>query len=102
MKQLFYFLAAIIGGLLLHQTSSITRKMPKGWQELTGTAIGVQGTLPFFLLLLQRLGFGKDALFRIAVIYEAVYLCVGSGVALGWMLDGLQGVDREAPPPNTN
>jgi uncharacterized membrane protein AbrB (regulator of aidB expression) len=95
MKQILYFLAAAIGGLLLHQTASVTHKMPKGWQQLAGTAIGVEGTFPFFVLFLRRMGLHKDKIFMISLAYQAVFLAVGCGVALGWVLDTLFNVDRE-------
>lgn len=95
MKQILYFLAAAVGGLLLHQTASITHKMPKGWQQLAGTTIGVEGTFPFFVLFLKRLGYNKDAIFMVSLAYQAVFLAVGCGVALGWIIDTLFNIDRE-------
>lgn len=96
MRQLFYFFVAMLGGLLLHQTASITHRMPKGWQQLTGTTIGVQGTLPFFAMFLKRLGLSKDAIFKACVGFQVAFLCVGIGVAGGWVIDTLFNIDREA------
>jgi len=95
MKQLFYLASAMIGGLLLHQTASITHKMPKGWQQLTGTTIGVQGTLPFFCLFLKRIGFTNDQIFKAMLVFETAFLCVGIGVAGGWVIDTIFNIDRE-------
>jgi len=96
MRQLFYFLSAMIGGLLLHQTASVVLKMPKGWQHLAGPTIGVEGAFPFYVLFLKRMGFDKDTIFKASLAYQVVFLCIGLGVAFGWMLDTLFGVDRMA------
>ena len=94
MKQIFYFLITFIGGLLLHQTASITLKMPNGWQHLTGPVIGVQGTFPFYVMFLKRLGLDNDKIFKASLAYQVVFLLVGCGVAFGWMLDTIFGIDR--------
>ena len=94
MKQLFYFLSAVLGGLALHQTASITQKMGKGWEQLAGPTIGVEGTFPFYLMFLKKLGFSNDKIFKAGLAYQAVFLCVGVGVAAGWVLDTLAGIDR--------
>jgi len=94
MKQIFYFLSALIGGLLLHQTASITHKMPEGWEQLAGTTIGVEGTFPFFVMFLKRMGLDSDKIFKASVAYQVAFLCIGIGVALGWLLDTIFQVDR--------
>ena len=96
MKQIFYFLFAMLGGLLLHQTASITHKMPKGWQQLTGTTIGVQGTLPFFAMFLKKMGLPNKVIFLAIMAFQVAFLCVGIGVAGGWVVDTIFDIDREA------
>lgn len=95
MKNLIEFAISILAGLGLHQTSSITHKMPEGWEQLAGTAIGVEGTLPVFVFFLKKLKVPNDIIFLVVVAYQVAYLLVGVGVALGWLLDLLFHIDRE-------
>jgi hypothetical protein len=86
-------LLASTGGLLLHQAKRITIRAPHGWRELTDHTIGVVGTLPFAWLFWRRLDTAKPPHRAIAACLLA-FLCVGIGVAFGWLLDTLQDKSR--------
>jgi len=92
MKSLLDFALSMLVGLLLHQTASITHKMPP--EQLSGTTVGVLGTLPLFSLWLRRLDGIKNPYTRATSAYLLAFLGVGSGVALGWLVDTLFGIDR--------
>ncbi len=91
LRDYFLFIAA---GVALHQTASITGKIPQGWEQLTAYAIGVEGTFPIFVLLMGRLGLPQDAITRAGAAYQLAFLLIGIGVALGWLADTLMGIDR--------
>lgn len=82
-------------GFALHQTASITQKMPRGWGYLAGLVIGVEGTLPMFDLLLKSLGVSDDVRSRALAAYQIAFLCVGSGVAFGWLVDTIFNIRRD-------
>lgn len=96
MKAIIDFTMSILIGLALHQTSSLTQKMPVGWRELTGPAIGVIGSIPSFLLWL----YGLDPMRRknpytwSIAAYLISFLGVGVGVAIGWISDTILNIDR--------
>lgn len=90
------FFILIGAGLALHQTASITHRMPVGWEQLAGTAIGVEGTFPLFVLMMKRLGLDEETRMRASAAYQLAFLCVGIGVAIGWLVDTMFGVDRQA------
>jgi len=92
LSDFFYF---ILAGLGLHQTASITHKMPEGWEQLAGTAIGVEGTFPLFVILLKRLKVPNDVIVLASAAYQLAFLMVGIGVAIGWLIDTLFKIDRE-------
>ena len=95
MKLRDYFL--FIGcGIALHQTASITGKIPHGWNCLTGYVIGVQGAFPAFVVLMKRLGVAQDTIMRASAAYQLAFLLIGLGVASGWLMDALIGIDRSA------
>lgn len=81
-------------GIGLHQTASITQKMPTGWGYLAGIAIGVEGTFPAFVILLKRFGLNDDVIIRASAAYQLAFLSIGIGVALGWLFDTFLGIDR--------
>jgi len=88
------YLLFLLVGLGLHQTASITHKLPEGWEQLTGTAIGVEGTFPLFLLILKKQKFTNQQIAHAGVAYQIAFLFVGIGVAIGWMMDTLFGIER--------
>ncbi len=97
MKELMTFLAGIIWGLLMHQTSSVTQKMPKGWEILSGTTFGVVATYPIVSLwgkLFSPLS-GKKPFSWLVASYFLAFMSVGFGVGLGWVIDTFLGVNRE-------
>ena len=91
LRDYFIFIAA---GIALHQTASITGKIPHGWERLTAYVVGVEGTFPVFVLLMARLGISQDVIVRASAAYQLAFLLIGIGVALGWMGDTLFGIDR--------
>lgn len=94
MKVLFDFLLSMLAGLGLHQTASITHKMPEGFEQIFGTSIGVVGTAPVFGLWLRRLhGIKNPFTWAISAFFLA-FLGVGCGVAFGWLLDTIFDIDR--------
>jgi hypothetical protein len=95
MREIARFLVSVFAGLLLHQTSSITHRMPHGWQQLTGYVFGVLGAFPVILLWHRRFSEIKNPDTKLTASYTTGFLGVGSGVALGWLIDTLFGVDRE-------
>jgi hypothetical protein len=95
MKLRDYFLF-IATGIALHQTASITGKIPHGWERLTAYVIGVEGTFPVFVLLMNRLGLPQDAIIRAGAAFQLAFLLIGIGVAAGWLFDTLFGIDRTA------
>lgn len=92
LKDVFLIFGA---GLAMHQTASITQKMPKGWGYLAGLVIGVEGTLLAFDHLLKRFGVPDETRSRALAAYQIAFLCVGSGVAFGWLLDTIFNVKRD-------
>lgn len=84
-----------LAGLAYHQTAGITNKMPHGWGYLAGLAFGVEGTLPAFAHILKLLDIPENVRMRAIVAYQIAFLCIGSGVAFGWLLDWMLGVSRE-------
>jgi hypothetical protein len=82
-------------GLAMHQTASITQKMPKGWGYLAGIVFGVEATILPFDHLLKRFGLPDDVRARAIAAYQLAFLCVGSGVAFGWILDTIFNVKRD-------
>ena len=88
------YILFLLAGLALHQTASITHKLPEGWEQLTGTAIGVEGTFPIFLMILNKQKFTGQQIAHAGVAYQIAFLCVGIGVAVGWLIDTLFGVKR--------
>jgi len=89
------FFFSMFCGVALHQTSSFTKKIDSGWQELTGTTIGVIGTLPLFSLWMRRLEGVQNPYTRATCAYLLAFLGVGSGVALGWLIDTIFKINRE-------
>jgi len=94
MKSSINFVLAFLWGLALHQTSSITRKMPQGYQEIIGTGIGVVGTAPVALVAWRSLDGIKDHDARFLAGYFGGFLPIGAGVVAGWLIDTIWGVDR--------
>ena len=94
MKAIFKFILSMLAGLTLHQTASITHKMPEGWEQLSGTAIGVIGAFPVVRMWYKEFHEVKDLDTRLSAGYLVGFLGVGSGVALGWLLDLLFKVER--------
>ena len=95
MKTIFKFALSILTGLGLHQTASITHKMPEGWEQLAGTTIGVLGAFPIVRMWHKELSDVENPDTRLTAAYLVGFLGVGSGVALGWLLDLLFHIDRE-------
>jgi hypothetical protein len=93
LRDYFLFIAA---GIALHQTASITGKIPHGWERLTAYVIGVEGTFPVFVVLMTRLGVPQDAIIRAGAAFQLAFLLIGIGVAAGWLFDTLFGIDRTA------
>lgn len=83
-----------LAGLALHQTASITHKMPTGWGYLAGLVIGVEGTMPFFYLLLRRFGVAGPVIALAIAAFELAFLFVGLGVAFGWLIDTIFDIKR--------
>ena len=82
-------------GLAMHQTASITQKMPKGWGYLAGLAFGVEATIIPFDHLLKQFGVPDDTRSRAIAAFQIAFLCIGSGVAFGWLLDTIFNVRRD-------
>ena len=91
LRDFFFFIGV---GLALHQTASISQNWPNGWEQLGGTAIGVEGTFPIYLILLKRFGLSDDAILKASAAYQTAFLLVGIGVALGWMFDKIFKIQR--------
>lgn len=94
MKAIFKFILSMLVGVGLHQTASITHKMPEGWEQLSGTTIGVLGSFPVVRMWYKELHEIKNDDTKFTAGYLIGFLGVGSGVALGWLLDLLFKVDR--------
>lgn len=90
------FVICVLAGLGMHQTASFTQKLPPGFEQLVGTAIGVEGTFVMLVWMLHKFGVPKKWIEIFIIVYQAVYLGVGIGVALGWMWDWAFGVNRRA------
>lgn len=88
------FIWSFLAGLGLHQTASFTRKLPHGWEQLAGTTIGVIGTSPLFVLWLKKLNGTRNPFTWAVSAFFLAFLGVGSGVAFGWTLDTIFGIDR--------
>lgn len=95
MKAILKFFISVLAGLALHQTASITHKMPEGWEQLSGTTIGVLGAFPIVRMWHKELHEIQNPDTRLAASYAVGFLGVGSGVALGWLLDNIFSIDRE-------
>jgi hypothetical protein len=95
MKAIIKFCFSMLAGLALHQTASITHKMPEGWEQLSGTTIGVLGAFPVIRMWHKEFHEIQNQDSRLTGAYLVGFLGVGSGVALGWLLDLLFGIDRE-------
>lgn len=81
------FVIASLGGLAGHQSRRFTRNMEPGWRNLIEHAIGGALLLPFVLLFMEK--DEVDQREKTALAYVAALFGVGSGVALGWVLDSL-------------
>lgn len=81
-------------GFGLHQTASITHKMPEGYEQIFGTSIGVIGTLPIFALWLKRLSGVKNPFTWAIAAFLLAFLGVGVGVSAGWLWDTVFNIDR--------
>lgn len=88
------FVLSVLAGFGLHQTASITHKMPEGYEQIFGTSIGVIGTLPIFCLWLRRLNGIKNPFTWAISAFLLAFLGVGIGVSAGWFADTLGNVDR--------
>ena len=82
-------------GVAMHQTASITQKLPKGWGYLAGLAFGVEATILAFDHLLKCFDVPPDTRARALAAYQIAFLCIGSGVAFGWLLDTIFNVRRD-------
>ena len=91
-KQFFLF---ILAGMGLHQAASFTQKLPLGFESIVGSAVGIEGTFPLFLLMLKSQGASKKEIERAAATYQLSFLCVGIGVAAGWLVDFVFKVRRK-------
>lgn len=81
-------LCAVIGGLIAHQTRSLTEMFAPGWQDLLRDAIGVLGMLPFGSALYRRNRERWDGdSYDIAYLLTA--LAFGTGVIMGYVIDRL-------------
>jgi len=94
MREIARFLFSVFAGLLLHQTSSITNKMPHGWQQLVNYTIGSMGVITFIMMWNKRYAGIKDEDARITAAATTGFLGIGSGVAFGWLMDTLFRIDR--------
>ena len=83
-------LIASLSGLILHQSTRYTDRMPDGWRELSNYAIGVSGSLPIIGLFWWRLAEIKTPWKRAFVSYLLGFLGVGAGVAGGWLIDTIR------------
>jgi len=92
---MMHFFGSMLAGFGLHQTASITHKIPEGWEQLSGTTIGVLGTFPPFLLWFRQLDGAKNIYVRAGAAFLLAFLGVGSGVALGWLIDTIFKINRE-------
>ena len=93
--KLIDFFAFIFAGLCYHQTASLTHKMPAGWGQLAGYAIGVEGTYPLFVVLLRRLKVPAEFIVMASAAYQVAFLLVGIGVSIGWFFDSVFHIERE-------
>jgi len=83
------FLLAIGLGLLYHQASAHTSKMPHGWDRLTDYTIGVTGTAPLCLLWFRHLDGVRNLYVRVFCAFMLAFLGVGIGTAAGWWVDSV-------------
>lgn len=84
---IFDFLIDVFLGLVLHQSRHVTEKLPDGWRDLTDHAVGVVGTSPAYVFHWHRLKNVTDPFERGFLAFVLSFCGVGSGVALGWLLD---------------
>ena len=94
MKILLDFALSALAGFGLHQTASITHKMPEGFEQIFGTTIGVVGTSPIFAMWLRRLSGIKNPFTWAISAFFLAFLGVGCGVAFGWLIDTIFDIDR--------
>lgn len=88
-KIISFFLISLFAGALLHQAKRKTQELPQGFSNLTDYVIGVEGTSPFFMLLLKILGMKDDDIVKAFLAFQAAFLAIGLGVAGAWWWDTL-------------
>ena len=94
MNALFSCILSFIVGVLLHQTSSFTQKLPPDIEEIIGTTIGVVGTIPVYVVWLYNLRGIKNPITWAIAAYLTAYVGVGCGVASGRLWDVIMHIDR--------
>ena len=78
---------ATVGGFIMHLSRRQTNRMPHGWRELANYSLGVAGGFPFVGLFWRGLGDEVKPAKRGFAAYRLGFLCVGAGVAIGWLAD---------------
>lgn len=89
---LINLILSFVMGFALHQVRRHSSILPYGWRDLAHYSIGVFGTFPLFLLWMRKRITDTD---RAGVAFLLAFLGVGSGIAVGWLVDTFVGADYE-------